>query len=234
MSKKSEKSNQTLFPDRDEYLLTLLNKEADSVNDSLSIIEEISKKHNIDFDQIAELLSNRERYISIPVGLFRSKLGPLETLVRYLKDVLDYSYSQIGKLLSRDETTIWTSYQNSLKKGKIVVDLEIKDIDFKSLKIKKQELIIPLSVFSERKLSVLESLCLYLYENFELSYHLIGILLDRDERTVWTVINRARKKLKRSFNTQKSRISGNFSKAEVDLGEEHKGGRKAPLRRGRS
>ena len=132
----------------------------------------------------------------MPIGLFRSNSGPLEALVRYLKDALEYSFVQIGKLLSRDETTIWTTYHNSVKKGKMLLDLEMNDVDYGLLRIKKEEMIVPLSVFSERKLSVLESLCLYLRENFSLSYHDIGLILDRDERTVWTVVNRAGNKIK--------------------------------------
>ena len=99
-------------------------------------------------------------------------------------------------MLSRDETTIWTSYSNSMKKSdKVIVDLDMKDISFEDLKVKKGELIVPLSLFSERRLSILETLCMYLRENFLLSYHNIGLLLERNDRTIWTVVNRATKKL---------------------------------------
>ena len=76
----------------DDYILNLLNHESKNINESLSIIEGISKKHNVDLNQIADLLKNKEKYVSVPVGLFRSKLGPLEALVRYLKDVLEYPF----------------------------------------------------------------------------------------------------------------------------------------------
>jgi hypothetical protein len=192
--KEVERADSNSFK-RDGTLLELVNKESDSVNESLSIIKSISQKHNIDIRQLGELLKNRERYICIPVGLFRSKLGPLETVVRYLKDILGYNFAQISRLLFRDETTIWTSYKNSVKKNEVIVDLELADIDMKKLKLKKEDLIVPLSVFSERKLSVLEALCLYLRETFGLSYHVIGEIVERNERTIWTVVNRAGKKL---------------------------------------
>lgn len=180
----------------DDYILNLLNHESKNINESLSIIEGISKKHNVDLNQIADLLKNKEKYVSVPVGLFRSKLGPLEALVRYLKDVLEYPFCETAKMLSRDETTIWTSYSNSMKKSdKVIVDLDMKDISFEDLKVKKGELIVPLSLFSERRLSILETLCMYLRENFLLSYHNIGLLLERNDRTIWTVVNRATKKL---------------------------------------
>jgi len=176
--------------DKDSSLLALVNTESQTLNESLNLINTISKKHNINFQEISELLLNKEKYISIPVNIFRSSLGPLEVIVQYLKDI-GYNFSRIAKLLSRDETTIWTTYHNAIKKGKE----DIKEIDLKKLKLRKEELFVPLSIFSLRRLSVLEALCVYLRENFNLSYHDIGILLDRNERTIWTVVNRAKKKL---------------------------------------
>jgi hypothetical protein len=115
--------------------------------------------------------------------------------VRYLKDALGFSFKKISNLMSRDESTIWTTYNKSLSKGKIIVDFQMSGIDFSKLKLKPSSLIIPLSIFSERTLSILETLCLYIKENFSLTYHNISLLLERDERTIWTVIKRAEKKL---------------------------------------
>jgi hypothetical protein len=197
LAKNYEKEGNSLAADRNESLLQIYSKEPDSINESLAIIKEISQKHNINFKQIEELLKNRDKYIAVPVSIFRSSLlGPLEALVRYLKDVMDYNFSKIAKLLKRDETTIWMTYHNSLEKSKtLVLDLEMKDVDFKGMNVKREELIVPLSVFFSRQISILEALCLYLKENFGLNYHDIGLLLERDERTVWTVVSRARKKL---------------------------------------
>ncbi|MCK5282361.1 MAG: hypothetical protein KAK00_03045 [Nanoarchaeota archaeon] len=195
MSKKSKEKDNPISVSREDYLLSLVDTESSSINESLSIIDEIKSKYNVGMNQIIDLVKNKDKYISVPVGLFRSELGPLEAVVRYLKDVLDYNFAQIARLLSRDGTTIWTTYNNSVKKGKLVVDLELKDIEFRGLKVKRDELIVPLSVFSERGLSILESLGLYLKETFGLNYHVIGRLLNRNERTVWTVVNRAKRKL---------------------------------------
>ena len=162
------------------------------INESLEIIAQIAKKHKLDIKQVITLMENKDRYIYLPIGIFRSKLGPLEAVVRYMKDNLHYNFSQIAKFLSRDETTVWTSYNNSLQKGKIILDLELKDIK----NIKKSDLIVPLSIFSERSISILEALCLYLKQNFKLNYREIGMLLERNERTIWTVVSRASKKLK--------------------------------------
>ena len=58
--------------------------------------------------------------------------------------------------------------------------------------VKKVE--IPSNIFRDRTLSVLEIMVEYLKEEINLSYHEIAVLLNRDDRTIWTVYNRAKKK----------------------------------------
>ncbi len=61
-----------------------------------------------------------------------------------------------------------------------------EDLDF--------DLVIPAHVLRDRKLSALESIIEYLKEIRKLNYHEISILLNRDERNIWTMYNRAKKK----------------------------------------
>lgn len=53
---------------------------------------------------------------------------------------------------------------------------------------------IPLRVLTDRALSVLEVMVEYLKEEEELSFHEIAKLTNRDDRTIWTVYSRAKKK----------------------------------------
>jgi hypothetical protein len=53
---------------------------------------------------------------------------------------------------------------------------------------------IPTSIFLDRTISVLEAITKYLKEERNLTYHQIAVLLNRDDRTVWTCYNRAKKK----------------------------------------
>jgi len=53
---------------------------------------------------------------------------------------------------------------------------------------------IPSNIFRDRNLSVLEVLVEYLKEQRNMTYHEIAVLLNRDDRTIWTVYNRAKKK----------------------------------------
>lgn len=55
---------------------------------------------------------------------------------------------------------------------------------------------IPTSIFRDRTLSVLEAVVEYLKEHHHLTYHQIARLLNRDDRTVWTVYKRAKQKRK--------------------------------------
>lgn len=50
------------------------------------------------------------------------------------------------------------------------------------------------SIFRDRKLSVLEALVEYLKDQKKMSYHEIAVLLNRNDRTIWTVYNRSKKK----------------------------------------
>ncbi len=54
---------------------------------------------------------------------------------------------------------------------------------------------IPSDIFKNRDLAVLESLVKYLKEDKDFSYAEIADLLNRDDRTIWTVYSRAKKKL---------------------------------------
>ena len=53
---------------------------------------------------------------------------------------------------------------------------------------------IPINILKDRVLSPLESLIEYLKEEKKLSYKNISILINRDQRNVWTIYNRVKKK----------------------------------------
>lgn len=57
---------------------------------------------------------------------------------------------------------------------------------------------IPLSIFAD-KLSPSEGLCKYLKDYYNLSFAQIAQLLNRDDRSIWTSVNRAEKKIPGRF-----------------------------------
>ena len=53
---------------------------------------------------------------------------------------------------------------------------------------------IPTAIFRDRTLKPLEAVVEYLREHDKLTLHQIARLLNRDDRTIWTVYNRAKRK----------------------------------------
>ncbi len=58
-------------------------------------------------------------FISIPTSVFQDReLSVLEVLVEFLKEKKGMRYSEIAKLLNRDDRTIWTCYNRAKAKRK--------------------------------------------------------------------------------------------------------------------
>lgn len=53
---------------------------------------------------------------------------------------------------------------------------------------------IPTSAVRHRDISILEAIVVYLKDIQSLTYHEIAVLINRDDRTIWTCYNRASKK----------------------------------------
>jgi hypothetical protein len=120
---------------------------------------------------------------SIPISLFSNKkLGVLEVIVKVLKENYLLNYSRIAYLLNRDVRTIWTVYKMSSKKNNEKFSLQMEGI------------LIPSEIFSDRKLSPLEALTIYLKEKKELSIKKIAKLLSKEYRVVWVSYNHGIKK----------------------------------------
>ena len=128
-----------------------------------------------------KLIKRLEDEIQIPVSIFNEKLSALESICRYLKDELGYNNGKISGLLNKRTKSIWQAYNNSRKKHPEKLIVESNKFD------------IPISILRERK-SVLGSVVIFLKDQFNLTYREISFLLHRDERTIWTVYQRSKKK----------------------------------------
>lgn len=53
---------------------------------------------------------------------------------------------------------------------------------------------VPVGLFRDRSLAALEIMVEYLHDDKKLAFCEIAKLLNRDDRTIWTVYNRAKKK----------------------------------------
>lgn len=153
-----------------------LSKE-DKISLVSSLLNELKVQHSI---AEHEILTRKE--ISVPVGIFDNDvLGSLEAIVKYMKEELKLKFSKIAKLLSRSSKTIWATYKNASKKMPSAFGIVSKGI------------MIPASAFSDRSFSTLESLVGFVKE-LGYSNHEVALMLRLDDRTIWTVYDRVKRK----------------------------------------
>ena len=143
-------------------------------------IDKFAKRNNISFEDVLKIFDSKEK---LPIEIFSTKLSPLESVVKHLRQNLRLPYKEISGLLNKDISSCWTAYKNAIKKSPELIITSPSKYD------------IPLNSLSSDKLSLLELITSYLKDELKLSYRLIGDLLQRDQRTIWTVYNRAKKKL---------------------------------------
>jgi DNA-directed RNA polymerase specialized sigma24 family protein len=159
----------------------------DSYDIELQIEEPLLKKEDFFIDnktlteEQAYYLSE-EKPIQIPLNIFSEEISSLQIIVKYLREIEKLSYAEIAKLLRRDDRTIWTTY-NSVKKAKLRIRTQIQGE-------------VPVDVFANRNLSTLEALVVYLKEERALKNREIAAMIQRNNKTIWTVYDRAKKKLK--------------------------------------
>lgn len=140
-------------------------------------ISELRKLHDVTEQ---EILGKKEA--CIPIHVFgNDSLSSLEAIVKYLKEKLRLKFSKIGKLLNRSSKTIWTTYHNAARKMPSSFDDVPSDVS------------IPVSTFADRSYSTLESVVGYI-KDLDYSNHEIALMLHLDDRTIWTVYDRVKKK----------------------------------------
>ena len=132
---------------------------------------------------------DNQNNLFVPLNIFCNGLSGLEAISKYLKDVNKLKYCEIAKLIDRDDRTVWGAYSNASKKYNAGFNSENSNFN------------IPLSIFNKRPLSILETLTGFLKEDLNLRYCEIASLINKDQRTVWTAYNRAKKKIKNVENS---------------------------------
>ncbi len=113
--------------------------------------------------------------------MFIEELSPLENVSKYLREK-GYSFVKIGEILNRSDKTIWQAYKNSQDKYP------------DKFSGNEPKYLIPVSLFADRSFSVFEIIVSYLIDEFNLRYCEVAGILKRDDRTIWTVYNRAKNK----------------------------------------
>ncbi len=144
----------------------------------------LKEEHRLEPEKIAALFGKTiPKKDLLPISIFgNEELGCLETIVKYLKEDINLRFHDIALILNRNDRTIWATYKSACRKRK------------QKLIVKESKFLVPVSIFADRELSVLETIVTYLKGNFNLRYSQIAVLLNRDERNIWAVYNKALKK----------------------------------------
>jgi thioredoxin-related protein len=156
-------------------ILKILKKEQKKVKELQELLSYFKDTYNVSAD---EIISSAE---PLPISIFCTELTALEAIVKYCKECKGYSYHEIAEYLGRDERNVWHAYSDAQRKHK------------PQLVISESKFSVPISIFKSR-LSIQESLVVYLKDHFHLNYHTIAVLLSRDDRTIWTAYTRGKVK----------------------------------------
>jgi hypothetical protein len=147
------------------------------------LLESFSEKYGMSSADVISALSGKSVEDGIPLAVFRTdKISCLEIIVKYLKEETKKTYHQIAIILNRDDRTIWSTYNNSMKKHKT------------RLSSGDRKVIIPYSIFAGRENSILESLIIHLKDKLNYSFNEIALLLSKDYQTIYTTYKRGRAK----------------------------------------
>ena len=155
-----------------------------SIKQLLNLSEDLREKYKVSIEDLLEIAKKKLEEaveIRIPIIIFKQGISPAEVLCKYLKENKGLRFSEIAKLINRDERTVWINYRGAVEKKK------------EKIKVEKKALV-SVKVFADRRLSVLESVVNYLkgkgFRNSE-----IAEMLNKDQRNVYTLYSRAKKKL---------------------------------------
>ncbi len=118
-----------------------------------------------------------EDVLAIPVGVFASDCTPLQALVSFLHEQKRYSLKEIALLIDRTYRSVSQAYREGVVKEDLLDDF-----------------LIPLNMFSAN-LSILEAVIRYLHVDCSLTFSRIASFLKKDQRTIWTIWDRAQKKM---------------------------------------
>ncbi len=146
-------------------------------------IRHLEAEHGFSREKLRKLVAAQKSEVRIPLSVFSSRLSSLETVVKYMSENLGLKNSEISRQLGRNLRTTWTTYRNANRKS-----------PERLIPSETERFHIPASALADRRLSTLEAIVSHLKESYALSLREIARLLDRDDSTIWTVYNRARKK----------------------------------------
>jgi DNA-binding CsgD family transcriptional regulator len=163
----------------------LLNKDIGTDTIFFSLTIPVIRSDILSITSTSSFLSivREKKIVSVPISLFRStELSAYELITTYLKESLGMTLTQIAKATGRNPQAVYITLRNAREKLKNPLSLEYSEND------------IPLKIIADRDFSILECIVAYLVEKKGMSLAEISKLLYRDNRTIWTIYDRFKKK----------------------------------------
>jgi len=148
----------------------------------LSFLHLMKEKHNMSLQELISLYNGSAAKDLIPAAIFSFPLSPAESICKFLKENQGLNFHEIGGLLNRDERGIWGSYNRAAKKMPSIFSISQCPIS------------IPVSVFKDRSLSILENVAYYLSHELKMKTKDISKLLNKKQPVIYTTLQRALKK----------------------------------------
>lgn len=145
----------------------------------LSFLRFMKEKHNMSLQELISLYNESTSRDNVPVVVFSFPISPAEALCKYLKENIGLNFHEIGELINRDERGVWGSYHRAVKKM-------AAKFSFSS-----DALCVPVSLFHNRSLSILEHVVHYLSFELKMKNKDIAKLLNKKQAVVHTTLQRA-------------------------------------------
>lgn len=165
------------------YLNQEVSEEKFLIGMAAQIASRLKKDYGYSDHEVFEFcIKEKESALIVPMQIFASELAPSEALIKYLKETFGLNYHEISELIKRNERSVWASYQRASKKMHVKFDI-------------KEPIAIPISIFQNEKLSILECVIVYLKDTKNLKGVKIAKLLNKHPANIWTVYNNAKVKL---------------------------------------
>lgn len=138
------------------------------------------KDQGLTVQQLITLYEDISPKDSVPVSIFAQSIPPSQALCNYLHRQRGLSFRDISLLLNRDQRSIWTSCNRR------VSDLRTPE---------ESGILIPLSIFKDRSMSILEHVVNYLRAQHSLTNSGIAKLLNKNPSSIITVAKRIEQKM---------------------------------------
>ncbi len=146
------------------------------------LLQQLQKNNGLQLPELIQIFQEAKQEQLIPLSIFSSRLYPAEALCKYLHEQEHFSYHEIAVMLKRNERSVWASCQRARKKLR------------SAFIVKDENYLLPLSLFQNPFLTLLESVVLYLHTAYNLTNPQIATLLHKSPNSIAVLSKRAREK----------------------------------------